>query len=434
MPITVNIVSEEKEESGINEDLNLDPCASNTLAYPLENQEQYKAKINFTILKVIAPVSLGDEGGQHIKKANQSFNSAKEANRDSREAKNAARTKLNQSKTAPTTADRSGDPFESSAPLRAGSGLFRSSQTKVKEDFIKEHNQLVRSSNKLSQQAVQHAKDGAKSLQDAFEAFVDSSEFSDRQVMRREDEPSIQLYLPVGFQQNDSFSIPGTELGMLGAGVLSGMNSGSGLISSTMDQFSKGLSSIFDMAKDNLNASQAAVITSRLANKLAPSEVAAAFSLAAGVTVNPNVRSIFKGVNLREYSFQFKFLPKSRKEAETVEKIIKKFRKYSYPEVIDMGPVAAGYKYPDLFAIAVYVEQDDEIIGFDEEGNEYTETVTRRKRVGNRMKNCYLRSVSTNYNASSMAFHPDGRPVEIDLSLNFVEEETISRRDVEDGY
>ena len=427
MPITVNIVSEEKEELGLDSDIMLGPCGpSNVLSYPLENQEQYKAKINFTILQVIAPVSIGGEGGEHILKANASIKAAKEADRASREAKNASRTKLKQSKTAPESTG-------------GGSWFPPMLVAKSKKDLINESNELSRQSEKLSNQSVQHARNGAESLKDAYTAFVDSSKFSDRTVDRRKDdegndEPSIQLYLPVAFQQNDSFSIPGTELGLLGAGTLAGMNQGSGLIKSTMDQFSQGLGSIFDMAKDKLDPSHAAVVTARLANKLAPSEVAAAFSLAAGVTVNPNVRSIFKGVNLREYAFQFKFLPKSQKEAEVVEKIINKFRTYSYPEVIEMGPVAAGYKYPDLFRIAVYVEHDDEIIGFDYEGNEYTETVTRRKRVGNRIKDCYLRSVSTNYNASSMAFHPDGRPVEIDLALNFVEEETISRRDVERGY
>jgi uncharacterized protein involved in tolerance to divalent cations len=223
-------------------------------------------------------------------------------------------------------------------------------------------------------------------------------------------------------------------LGLLGAGALAGMNSGSGLLKSTMDQFSQGLGSVFDMAKGNLNASQAAVVTARLASKFTPSEVASAFSLAAGVTVNPNLRSVFKGVNLREYSFQFKFLPKSKKEAEIVEKIIRTFRTYSYPEVIDMGPVAAGYKYPDLFSISVYVEQKVMVEKVDEEGNKTEVEETKQVLVGNKIKDCYLRSVSTNYNASSMAFHPDGRPVEIDLSLNFVEEETISRRDVKDGY
>lgn len=398
------------------DDMIEDIAAESKLQYPLKN-DGYKAKIDFKIMQVVAPVSIGNEGGQHVRNANKSFKAAKDANRRSREAKNESRTKLNLAKT-----------YENSTGLVDSIAEYSAGQAR------KSSKRLSAESESLSKKSIRHAKEGKESLSKAFDEWFKSSKFSDREVRPRENVPSIQLYLPVAFQQNDSFSIPGTELGLLGAGTLAGMNSGSGLLKSTMDQFSQGLGSIFDMMKGEMNSSNAAVVTARLANKLAPSEVAAAFSLAAGVTVNPNVRSIFKGVNLREYSFQFKFLPKSRKEAEIVEKIINTFRTYSYPEVIDMGPLAAGYKYPDLFAISVYVEQEDEVVKSDEEGNEYTETVTRRKRVGNRMKNCYLRSVSTNYNSSSMAFHPDGRPVEIDLSLNFVEEETISRRDVKDGY
>ena len=394
----------------------IDDIASETkLQYPLNDTDRYKAKISFTILQVLAPVAIGNEGGEHIKKANESFKAAKEANRRSREANNKSNTHLNRSKTL--------EKLEDDAQAQAISRALKKSSK-----------QLSTASENLSNQSVKHATEGKDSLKEAFNAFTQSSKFSDRSVIRRPDVPSIQLYLPVAFQQNDSFSIPGTELGLLGAGALAGMNSGSGLLKSTMDQFSQGLGSVFDMAKGNLNASQAAVVTARLASKFTPSEVASAFSLAAGVTVNPNVRSIFKGVNLREYSFQFKFLPKSRKEAEAVEKIIKTFRTYSYPEVIDMGPVAAGYKYPDLFGISVYVEQKEIVEEVDAEGNKTEVEKTKQVRVGNQIKNCYLRSVSTNYNASSMAFHPDGRPVEIDLSLNFVEEETISRRDVEEGY
>ena len=42
-----------------------------------------------------------------------------------------------------------------------------------------------------------------------------------------------------------------------------------------------------------------------------------------GVTVNPNTRSLFKNVAIREFAFQFKFIAKSQKEADEVRKIIK---------------------------------------------------------------------------------------------------------------
>ena len=379
------------------------------LAYPLKDTDRYKAKIKFSLVKVISPVSIGDVGSEHIKKARKSFASASEANKNSRESKTSAREHLNKSRSTEL------------------------SQLKRFNENIA--NREIEEGERYRIESIQHAKEGANHLKEATKEFVKTSSFKDRKVELRKGVPNIQLYLPVGFQQNDSFQIPGTELGLLGGGVLTGMNDGRGVIDSTMNELSKGLGSIFDMAAGSLTSSQAAVVGARLANKLAPTEVAQAFSLAAGVTVNPNLRSIFKGVNLREYSFQFKFLPKSKKEAEAVEKIIKLFRTYSYPEVINMGSLAAGYNYPDLFRISVFVDKKETVVKEDEEGNEYEETVTKQVQVGNKMKDCYLRSVSTNYNSSSMAFHSDGRPVEVDLALNFVEEVTISRTDIErEGY
>ena len=103
-----------------------------------------------------------------------------------------------------------------------------------------------------------------------------------------------------------------------------------------------------------------------------------------------------------------------------VKKIIRRFRMYAYPESIDVGGVSAGYKFPHMFELDIMYQP--------KEGSPV--------RVGNRMKKCYLKSIATNYNASSMAFHPDGQPVEIDLSLNFVEERTLTRADImeDDGY
>ena len=54
--------------------------------------------------------------------------------------------------------------------------------------------------------------------------------------------------------------------------------------------------------------------------------------------------------------------------------------------------------------------------------------------IGPKIKSCYLTSITTNFNPSSMAFHRDGEPVEIDLSLNFTEETTLNKQDILDGF
>ena len=52
------------------------------------------------------------------------------------------------------------------------------------------------------------------------------------------------------------------------------------------------------------------------------------------------------------------------------------------------------------------------------------------QQIGPKLKNCYLTNITTNYNPTSMSFHSDGKPVEIDLSLSFSEQTTLTRDDI----
>ena len=47
----------------------------------------------------------------------------------------------------------------------------------------------------------------------------------------------------------------------------------------------------------------------------------------AGVTLNPNLELLFKGPNLRTFNFNFRFTPRSKKEAQEVKEIIRVFKK-----------------------------------------------------------------------------------------------------------
>jgi len=230
---------------------------------------------------------------------------------------------------------------------------------------------------------------------------------------------NIKLYLPISLQQNDTFNIATPELGQLGAAAAGLFSSGKGLLGGVGGALGKGFSSIVDLVTGQLAGDAARLGVAQAAGRIpvVGSEIGQAAQISGAVAVNPNVRSAFRGVSLREFAFTFKFIARSHEEARQVEKIIKYFRVYSYPESIEAGGISAGYKYPDMFEIHVRHEPTG-------------------KRVGTKIKDCFLRSVSTNYNPSSMSFHDDGRPVEIDLSLNFIEESTLSRKDIiqEDGY
>lgn len=232
---------------------------------------------------------------------------------------------------------------------------------------------------------------------------------------------NIKLYLPVAFQQNDTFNIANTELGPAVGAAASALSAGSSIMSAAGKAVERGLSGISDAISGNFASQTAKLGASRLAKRipLVGSEASQGTEIAFAVTVNPNLRSAFRGVNLREFSFSFKFIARSAAEADQIEQIIKTLRTRAYPDIVNLidknNNVSMGYSYPDLFEIVVRHEPTG-------------------KRVGQRIKFCFLRSVATSYNSSSMAFHKDGQPVEIDLSLNFVEEHTLVRRDIEEGF
>lgn len=234
----------------------------------------------------------------------------------------------------------------------------------------------------------------------------------------------VALYLPVGFAVNDSMQYTNVDLGMSGAAALNAFQSGSSVTGVMGQALVNGFKSIGDLFSGTTDGNDLAKIATlrgaqSLVGKALPDELRGAMNLAAQVTINPNTRAMFKGVNLRQFQFQFKFIPVSEAEAEMVEAIIYRFRHYAFPEPITArGGTIVGYKYPWMFNI--------ELTSTDSEGNEV--------QIGTRIKKCYLESIATNYNPSSMAYHKDGRPVEYDLALTFKEDIALNRTDIEEGY
>lgn len=228
----------------------------------------------------------------------------------------------------------------------------------------------------------------------------------------------IKIYLPQGFATNDALQYSNADLGMTGAAAFNAFNNGAGFGEAIGEMFKTGFGSLTDATGSGKDL--AALTISRNAKgimgKLMPDELSLPLQMASAVTVNPNTRAMFKGVGLRTFQFQFKFLPVSEVEAQEVEKIIKRFRLHAYPESIPAGAISAGYKYPHLFNITL---------------------TANGKPIGTKIKTCVLESISTSYNASSMAWH-DGSDKsyasEYDLTLSFREEVALNAQDIEAGF
>jgi hypothetical protein len=229
----------------------------------------------------------------------------------------------------------------------------------------------------------------------------------------------VTLYLPPGLQYRDNVAYEGTDLGVVGGFAERGIGLGSAIFDNTQ--------SIVEGLKGDALAGQneiAKLVGTEIA-KLNPKNllgasaggVSAAAQVRAGVTLNPNTRVLFKRVNLREFAFSFKLIAKSDKEAQEIEKIVKFFRTQLYPETFSVSGVGVGYKFPELFNIDISYQ-----------GSE-PDSIWNPPKI----KQCYLRDVGTTYNATAMSFHKDGKPMEVDLSLSFMESAALERADVKDG-
>ena len=231
----------------------------------------------------------------------------------------------------------------------------------------------------------------------------------------------IEIYLPISFNTTDTMTYDSPSIGSAGAIIGNALDRANGGMGDVLGNAVGDFINLFKGAGATSANSLATLGAARLA-KRGPTEVGDGVASSLRVTVDPNIRTLFRGVQVRQFAFQFKFIAKNSLEAKEIKDIIKRFRFYAYPESIGFKgsgeEISVGFKYPHPFEIrASYI---------DAEGNPV--------RIGPLMKDSYLTSITTNYNPSTMAFHQDGEPVEIDLSLNFTEETTLNKKDILGGY
>ena len=236
----------------------------------------------------------------------------------------------------------------------------------------------------------------------------------------------VDMYFPLSMQFLDTVQYGTANLNASGAAISAAVESGAGALEATLNSISQAGEQIFDLITGNPRLGEAAarLATSRLINsKLlpAPQGVRTALTLTNRSIINPNVRSLFQGVALREFTFQFKMIAESKQEALQVEQIIKHFRKELYPATysLPLGSTGVeadvGYKFPNVFQIV-----------FNYKGS--------RNKSLPKLHHCYLRSVSHTVNPTGGGFRRDGHPNEIDLTLAFVEYKTLSKKDIDKGY
>ena len=139
----------------------------------------------------------------------------------------------------------------------------------------------------------------------------------------------------------------------------------------------------------------------------------AGMSAASRTAGNPRKEQIFKGVDYRRFTFDYQFYPKSPEEAKAALNIIWLFKYHMHPEFKDANNFV--YVYPSEFDIEYFINGSP---------NENL----------NRISSCVLTEMNVNYSPNGVfSTFPDGTPTQINMTLNFVELETLTKERIEAG-
>ena len=131
-----------------------------------------------------------------------------------------------------------------------------------------------------------------------------------------------------------------------------------------------------------------------------------------GVAPNPFREQVFRNVQTREFTFEYKFLPRNKTEVDNVQNIIYQFKFHMHPEVSTGG---LFYIYPSTFDIAYYYK-----------GKENTNF--------NRISTCVLEDLAVDYGGQGFNTFASGSPTEINIKLRFRELEVLTKERIFQGY
>jgi hypothetical protein len=157
------------------------------------------------------------------------------------------------------------------------------------------------------------------------------------------------------------------------------------------------------------------------ANSFTDMNLKDAASLASRLVINNHQEVIFNGITFRTFTFNFRFTPESEDEAVNVDNIIRAFKFYAAPEIMQ-GWAGRFWIYPAEFDIQYYSNGKP---------NDFL----------NKISTCACTNVSVNYTPVGhfAAFRPSQRlqgapSVCTDISLSFMELELMTKIRVQQGY
>lgn len=180
--------------------------------------------------------------------------------------------------------------------------------------------------------------------------FVDYT-FSPEKTSSADTTYSVAFPIPItGMIDKHDLRYNSTDLGVLGAGA----SSMTEMLLENFEKSGKPDKTTAGTEKVDFKALVAAGIQggAALGRGMLSSELGGGIDQALGNTVNPQVALLFQGVNLKTFTFTWKFAPNTLEQSIVLKNIIKKIKSLIYPNFVGADGGNLYLKYPsqvDLF-------------------------------------------------------------------------------------
>jgi hypothetical protein len=123
---------------------------------------------------------------------------------------------------------------------------------------------------------------------------------------------------------------------------------------------------------------------------------------------NPFREVLFESTDYRDFTFRYRFFPKSKQETDKVKSIIEQFKVHMHPSLPENK---LFFIYPSEFEIEYYYKNKK---------NDYLNAIAR----------CVLTDMQIDYGGAQFSTFADGAPVEIGLTLKFTELEQMTQEGI----
>lgn len=230
---------------------------------------------------------------------------------------------------------------------------------------------------------------------------------------------AIALYMPPNLEFSYKADYRTSETGAAGQFV---KQFGGSSFRDTLTNLSGGAGIQF--LKENIGEQLLRDVPAQIGEFLGGGDISGVIRLTTQKALNPHLEAIFEKVSMREFSYTFRFTPKNEREVETVDKITKLFKFHMMPEKPVDAAIGRYLTMPSEFEIHyMYKGVENTYIPF--------------------VSNSVLQNVTLSYGPGGQyqTFKPkatsDGSappPTEIEMKLDFLETEPMTKEKIMEGY